>query len=365
LKRILLVFGTRPQFIKLAALSPLLHGRLDTVLVDTGQHYDHDLAGQFVSELEIRNPDVVLDAERLGGVPQIADILLKLEKTVIAKRPDALVCIGDTNSTLAAALTAVKLDVPLVHIEAGERSFRRDGSRVAPWSVPEEANRTLTDAISSLLLCASVRATRNLADENVHGRVEHTGDLMLDLHKRFLDQALAESKVRTEAGLEPGEYYFCTVHRAINTDDGDRLGTIVEALVCLDLPVVLSLHPRTRQALDNHGLTARLQDAPPVRILPPISYMDSIALSHCAKAVLTDSGGITREAFFSGVPVVILDETTAWIDLVESGWAVIAGSDGKAICQGVGRESPSERPPLLGGGNAAELTVSSIEDFLR
>jgi UDP-GlcNAc3NAcA epimerase len=363
-KRVLIVFGTRPQFIKLAALAPLLPGRLDAIVVDTGQHYDRDLAGQFLSELEIAEPDVVLDAERSGGLPQIADILLKLEQTITASEPDAVICIGDTNSTLAAGLTAVKLNVPLIHIEAGERSFRGDGSRIAPWTVPEETNRLLTDAISSLLLCASVRATRNLSSEKVRGESVHTGDLMLDLYIRNLDRALDECSVLAELGLESRGYYFCTVHRAINTDDPIRLKAIVGSLTRMDLPVLLSLHPRTRAVLESHDLLGRLAGDSGITVLPPLCYRDSIALSHEAHCVLTDSGGVTREAFFGGVRSVILDDTTAWLDIVESGWSVLAGANACAIGEGVAQAAPFHMPQIFGDGCAADRTVAAILEFL-
>lgn len=356
----LTVIGTRPQFIKYAALSAGLKRIFSEVLVDTGQHYDRNLSTGLFEQLGIEPPRHSLAVAGEGGLPQIADMLAKLHVLLERERPDVLVCLGDTNSTLAAALAAVKHGVPVAHVEAGERNFTADGTRVAPWTIPEEANRVMVDGVSSLLLCASRRAAENLGAEQVRGQVAHTGDISYDLYLRTVPQALEKAALLGELGLRAGEYCFCTVHRALNTEDGGRLAGIVDALTRLPLPVVLPLHPRTRAALHAYGLYERLEASGRVRLLEPVGYLESVLLSHQAGLVVTDSGGVVREAYFAGVPSVCLDDTTEWIDLVHTGWSALAGADTQAILNAAGAGRPAERPPLFGDGHAVERTLEEL-----
>jgi len=357
--RLLAVIGTRPQFIKYAALAPSLEKAFSTVLVDTGQHYDPELSSQFLDELMIRQPDRVLDV-RHDVVGQLADMIEGVDATIREAAPDVLLCMGDTNSTLAAALAASKNGVPVAHIEAGERNFRKDGSRIPPWSTPEEVNRGMVDQASSLLLCASKRGWKNLVEEGRGEDAVFTGDLMWDLHQRLAGRIVARSDILGRMNISAGEFIYCTMHRAGNTDDPERLEGIVSALESLALPVVFPMHPRTRLRLGEAELLDRLMAAPGVRVTDPIAYGDSLALSHDARCVITDSGGVTREAFFSGVPAVILDENTAWIDIVQSGWADLAGADGESIAAAVDRQPPSSQPDLFGSGRAANLIVEAL-----
>jgi UDP-GlcNAc3NAcA epimerase len=362
---LLAVIGTRPQFIKYAALADALERAFPTVLVDTGQHYDPQLSSLFFEELKIRRPDRVLEAQRDGVAAQLADMIAGLDAVIEESRPAALVCMGDTNSTLAAALAGLKRKLPIAHIEAGERNFRRGGQRIPPWSMPEETNRIMVDQASSLLLCASHRGLENLRSEGRGDEAVFTGDLMRDLHQRVADRIAERSGIVGQLGLHPGEFVYCTVHRAVNTDDCSRLREIVAALERLKVPVVFPVHPRTRRRLEEAGLWERLGDSPGVRVLEPVAYGDSLALSHQACCVITDSGGVTREAFFSGVPSVLLDESTAWIDLVTSGWAVLTGADRQAILAAVDRPIPAERPDIFGDGRAAWRIVDALSAWLR
>jgi UDP-N-acetylglucosamine 2-epimerase (non-hydrolysing)/UDP-GlcNAc3NAcA epimerase len=361
--RLLAVIGTRPQFIKYAALAPTLEGAFSTFLVDTGQHYDPELSSHFLDELTIRRPDRVLDGRRDGVAGQIADMIEGVDSAIGDANPDVLLCMGDTNSTLAACLAGIKNAVPVAHIEAGERNFRRDGTRIPPWSAPEEVNRLMVDQGSSLLLCASRRGLENLVQEGRADDAVFTGDLMWDLHQRVAGRMVAESDILERLGLQPGQFVFCTVHRAGNTDSPDRLERIVAALESLSWPVVIPIHPRTRLRLEQADLYNRLSSAPGVRVIDPIAYGDSVALGHEAHCVITDSGGVTREAFFSGVPSVILDENTAWIDIVRSGWAVLAGADRAVIIEGASRPVPLDRPDLFGDGRAARLIVDALSEW--
>jgi UDP-GlcNAc3NAcA epimerase len=362
---LLVVIGTRPQFIKYAALADTLEGVLPTVLVDTGQHYDPELSTLFLDELRIRRPDRVLEARRDGVAAQLADMIAGLDAVIEESQPTALVCMGDTNSTLAAALAGLKRNLRIAHIEAGERNFRSRGQRIPPWSMPEETNRIMVDQASSLLLCASHRGLENLRSEGRGDEAVFTGDLMHDLHQRVADRIAERSGIAERLALRPGEFVYCTVHRAVNTDDCSRLGEIVAALERLRLPVVFPVHPRTRRRLEEAGLWKRLGDSPRVRVLEPVAYGDSLALTHQAHCVITDSGGVTREAFFSGVPSALLDESTAWIDLVTSGWAVLTGADRQAILEAVDRPVPSERPDIFGNGRAASRIVDALSAWLR
>jgi UDP-GlcNAc3NAcA epimerase len=361
---LLAVIGTRPQFIKYAALADALEGAFPTVLVDTGQHYDPDLSSLFFEELRIRRPDRVLDARQEGVAAQLAHMISGLDAIIQESRPAALVCMGDTNSTLAAALAGLKRALPIAHIEAGERNFRRGGERIPPWSMPEETNRIMVDQASSLLLCASRRGLENLRTEGRGDEAVFTGDLMRDLHQRVVARIAEPSEIVSKLALRPREFVYCTVHRAVNTDDHSRLQEIVAALECLKVPVVFPVHPRTRRRLEEAGLWERLRDTPGLRLLEPMAYGDSLALSHQAHCVITDSGGVTREAFFSGVPSALMDESTAWIDLVTSGWAVLTGADRQAILAAVDRPTPSERPDVFGDGQAAWRIVDALSRWL-
>lgn len=354
------VIGTRPQFIKYAAVAAGIRRTFDEVLVDTGQHYDPRLSTGFLDELGIAPPKYNLRAEASGVLPQIADMLSKLDAVLRDEAAEVLICLGDTNSTLAAALSGVKFGIPVVHIEAGERNFTADGKRVAPTLIPEETNRMMTDLASSVLLCASERAVDNLRQEHAMGKVIFTGDIMYSLHRENLPSILRETRVLDSLGLQPREYYFCTVHRALNTDHRGRLGAIVLALARLDKPVVLPLHPRTDKMLRSFGLMEDVVDSANIRLIDPVGYAESLELNYHAAKVITDSGGVLREAFFNGVPSIYLDDTTEWIDIMYAGWSNIAGADAERILAAAATPAPTVRPPLFGEGDAVMRTEKAL-----
>lgn len=358
--KILTVIGTRPQIIKYAAVSKAIRAHFDEVLVDTGQHYDQRMAGGFYAEFGIPRPDYDLGATQGRVVPQMAAIMTALDEIVERDRPERLVCFGDTNSTLAAALVAVKHGIAIAHVEAGERNFTASGARVHPATIPEETNRVMTDHVSSLLLCVSERAVASLREERVAGTVVRTGDIMYDLHQASRARAGDDRDAPRRLGVEPGGYYFCTFHRAVNTDARERLAAIVEAVLAADAPVLLPLHPRTRKMLLAFGLYDALAASPRVVLCEPVGYADSIALNAHARAVITDSGGVVREAFFNGVMSVFVDDTTEWIDIVDAGWSTFAGADRDRILDGLGRTPPPARPPLFGSGDAVQRTVDAL-----
>jgi UDP-GlcNAc3NAcA epimerase len=364
MKTLLTVIGTRPQFIKLAALARELDQGFRHVVVDTGQHYDHLLAGAFLDEFSLRPPDHVIALDHGHGLLQIAAILEQLHDIIGAVAPDATLCFGDTNSTLAAGIAAVKHGVPLIHMEAGERNVDLNGVRVPPASMPEETNRVVVDHLSSLLLCVSDRSAARLREESVTGRIDVTGDILYDV---FLSRrgALAEDSAWL-AGLSvhPRSYYFATVHRAINTDHKERLAAILRALSRCDAPVVLPLHPRTARMMDSFGLSRGYESHPVLRLIPPVNHLQSLTLASRARAVLTDSGGVMREAYFLRVPSVCLDDTTAWIDICQAGWSRLAGADEAAIHAALAAPVPAHHPPLFGHGDAVSRTLTSLRDVL-
>ncbi|HEX5468548.1 MAG TPA: UDP-N-acetylglucosamine 2-epimerase (non-hydrolyzing) [Gaiellaceae bacterium] len=346
--RILSVVGNRPQFIKSAPLSLALRNRAEEIVLHTGQHYDHELSQVFFDELGLAPPKHRLEAGSGSHGQQTARMLPGIEDAVVEEQPDLVLVYGDTNSTLAGALAAAKLRVPLAHVEAGLRSFDR--------TMPEEVNRALVDRISDLLFAPSGIAVANLEAEGITSGVHEVGDVMLDANLRLAPVARRRSRALEIVGVEPGGYVLVTVHREANTRAA-ALGRIVEALNALEEPVVFPLHPRTAAAIDEHGLSLGGHVHP----RPPAGYLDFAALASQARVVLTDSGGVQKEAYWYAVPCVTLRENTEWVETVEAGWNRLAGTDPSAIAAAVGEAAPAdEHPPLYGDGHAADLIADVI-----
>jgi len=351
--RVLTVVGNRPQFIKAAAVSGPLRERHEEILVHTGQHYDETLSRVFFTELGLERPDRELGIGGGSNTSQTARMLAALEPLVRELRPDAALVYGDTNSTLAGALAAAQARVPLVHVEAGMRSF--------DWSMPEELNRVLCDHASDLLLCPSDSAAANLAAESVRGRVEVVGDVMVDVALRWQPSARANTAVPAGYGLAPGEYLLLTAHRAGNVDDPRRLRALMTLIQALPAPVLFPLHPRTRERLEQAGLLDALVASDGVQLTEPLGYAEFSALVCQARAVLTDSGGVQKEAYFAGVPCVTLRANTEWVETVEAGWNTLVDLDAEAAVAALERTPPRERPELYGDGHAAERCVEAID----
>ena len=348
--KVLTVVGNRPQFVKAAAVSHRLRAVAVEVLVHTGQHYDEALSRVFFEELDLPAPEHMLGIGGGTNTEQTARMLEALAPLLAAEEPDAVLVYGDTNSTLAGALAGAQANVPVVHVEAGMRSYDR--------SMPEELNRVLTDHASSLLLCSSERSAQRLRDEQVHGDVVVVGDVMVDIAMLLAPRARAETAPLQAAGVEPGGYVLATAHRAGNVDDPARLGQLVELLQAVPDPVVLPLHPRTRARAAAAGLLASLDGS--VRVVDPLGYLEFTALLLHARAVLTDSGGVQKEAYLAGVPCVTLRETTEWTETVEAGWNILVGLDTAAALDALARRPPPERPPLYGDGRAGERVVEVL-----
>jgi UDP-GlcNAc3NAcA epimerase len=352
--RIVTVVGNRPQFVKAAAVSRLLRERVDELIVHTGQHYDDELSRVFFEELSVPAPDRELDAGGGTNTAQTARILAALEPVLEELSPALVLVYGDTNSTLAGALAASQAGIPTGHVEAGMRSFDR--------LMPEELNRVLTDHASELLLCSTETAMLNLEREGVRGESHLVGDVMADVSLAFRDIAEERSEILDELGLEPGSYLAVTAHRAGNVDRPDRLEALVELLEALPAPVVLPLHPRTRERLMAAGLMDRLDR---IKVVPPLGYLDFMKLARHAHAVLTDSGGVQKEAYLLGVPCVTLRDTTEWVETVETGWNTLVDLDPAAALAALERRPPADRPELYGGGHAAERVCEVLAAYTQ
>ncbi len=350
--RIVTIIGNRPQFVKAAAVSRLLRERHEELIVHTGQHHDDELSRVFFEELDIPAPDRQLGAASGTNTEQTARILGALEPELRDLRPGLVLVYGDTNSTLAGALAAAQAGIPVGHVESGMRSFDR--------SMPEELNRVLTDHASDLLLCSTQTAMDNLAREGVRGETHLVGDVMADVSVAFREIAGERSTIAADLGLEPGGYLVVTAHRAGNVDDPARLERLVGLIEALPQPVVFPLHPRTRARLEAAGLLERLAG---VTLVAPLGYLDFLELARHARAILTDSGGVQKEAYLLGVPCVTLRDTTEWVETVEVGWNVLVDLDREAALAALGRTPPAERPELYGGGRAAERVRDAVSAY--
>ncbi|HEX3510203.1 MAG TPA: UDP-N-acetylglucosamine 2-epimerase (non-hydrolyzing) [Solirubrobacteraceae bacterium] len=351
--KILTVVGNRPQFIKAAAVSGLLRERHEEVLVHTGQHYDDALSSVFFSELGLARPDRELGVGGGTNTSQTARMLAALEPLIDGLAPAAALVYGDTNSTLAGALAAAQGSVPIVHVEAGMRSFDR--------SMPEELNRVLADHCAELLLCPSETAAANLRREGISAGVHVVGDVMVDVALRLQPAARAAAETVRQHGVEPGSYLLVTAHRAGNVDDPERLRMLVDLIEALPQKVVLPMHPRTRRRLEDAGLLLGLERSEQVVIAAPLGYIEFAALLCNARAVLTDSGGVQKEAYLAGVPCVTLRANTEWVETVAGGWNTLVDLDAHAALAALARPVPQERPPLYGDGRAAERCVEAID----
>ena len=354
--KIVTIVGTRPQFIKAAPVSRAIqkHNRegsgnqITEVIVHTGQHYDDKMSASFFRDLDLPDPHVNLD---VGSGPhgwQTAQMLMRIEEVLMAQKPDMVMVYGDTNSTLAGALAAVKLHIPVAHVEAGLRSFNRE--------MPEEHNRVVSDHLSDLLFCPTQAAIKNLQREGITKGVHCVGDVMYDSVLFNIHLAEKRSHILKQYNLKPKSYALATVHRAENTDEPERLKAILHALEEITsngLPVILPLHPRTRNKISDFNLSHNS-----LQLIDPVSYLDMLVLEKQAKIILTDSGGVQKEAYWFKVPCVTLRNETEWLETVESGWNVIVGSESMSIIKAVEQaQSGSIHQNAYGDGLAAERIV--------
>jgi UDP-N-acetylglucosamine 2-epimerase (non-hydrolysing)/UDP-GlcNAc3NAcA epimerase len=350
--KILTVVGNRPQFIKAAAVSGPLRAEHEEVLVHTGQHYDDSLSRVFFVELGLARPDRELGIGGGSNESQTTRMLSALDGLIPEVAPDAILVYGDTNSTLAGAQAGAHAQVPVVHVEAGMRSF--------DLTMPEERNRIATDRLSELLLCSSATAAGNLRAEAISGRVEVVGDVMVDVALRWQPAARERTEVAEDLGVQPHEYLLVTSHRAGNVDDPTRLTKLVKLLRALPAPVVFPVHPRTRARLQAMGSWDELTEMQGMHVTGPLGYAEFTALLCGARAMLTDSGGVQKEAYLAGVPCVTLRANTEWTETVENGWNTLVDLDVGAALAALERKPPTEHPALYGDGHAAERCVEAI-----
>jgi len=351
--RVASIVGARPQFIKLAPVSCALRQCYEEIIIHTGQHYDYEMSALFFEELTIPTPDYHLGIGSGSHGKQTGRMLEAIEQVLMKERPDWVIVYGDTNSTLAGALAAAKLQIPLAHVEAGLRSFNR--------TMPEEINRVVTDHLSHRLFCPTETARRHANSEGIAQGVEVVGDVMYDM----LLQVQPKLAQRTERllrtfHLATQSYALVTVHRAVNADNPEAMRGIANGLNRLEMPVIFPVHPRTRARLEHYDIRWERH----VQLIEPIGYLDMMALGRKAYRILTDSGGLQKEAFLLRVPCVTLREETEWVETVEAGWNILAGTRGEGIVKAVGRPTP-ELPKCnpFGEGNAAQRIACSLTDL--
>lgn len=359
--KLVTIVGARPQFIKAAAVSREIskHKDMCEIIVHTGQHFDTNMSDVFFDEMQIPKPDYFLDINSVGHGAMTGRMLEKIEEILLKEQPDWVMVYGDTNSTLAGALAAKKLHINVAHVEAGLRSFN--------MRMPEEINRILTDRISDLLLCPTDAAVSNLTKEGFHAfsaSIVKCGDVMQDAALFYSTLAAEKSSIVDKLGLKEQSFALCTVHRAENTDDPERLYNIFNALhnISKEMSVVLPLHPRTRKKLIDSGISL-LDLSSTIHCIDPVGYFDMIQLLEHTQIVLTDSGGLQKEAFFFGKPCVTLRDETEWVELVEGDYNILAGADINRIFDGfkiMRSATPDYQVNLYGNGKASSSIVSNL-----
>ncbi|MBW7847357.1 MAG: UDP-N-acetylglucosamine 2-epimerase (non-hydrolyzing) [Bacteroidales bacterium] len=362
MKKIVTIVGARPQFVKAAVMSRLLRSaewndRFSEVLIHTGQHYDDSMSGVFFRELDLPNPDLHLQVESGGHGRMTGSMLLRIEEALEEQKPDLVLVYGDTNSTLAGALAAAKMGIPVAHVEAGLRSYNK--------GMPEEINRLLTDNISDWLFCPTQTAVSNLEKENIRKGVYLTGDIMFDAIL-FYQEKLQQSnphQLLQSIGLndrfteEP--FLLATIHRASNTDDPAKLSAIMQALGRSRQRIMLPLHPRTRKMLRQHQIQVQSN----VRITEPAGYLTMLLLENRCQAIVTDSGGVQKEAYFMQKPCITLRDETEWTETVESGWNTLAGTEPEKILTAIQQlHKPNRYPAFYGDGQSAEKMLKALLD---
>jgi UDP-GlcNAc3NAcA epimerase len=363
MKKVLIVVGARPQFIKAAPVckSLKLSRNLAPVMVHTGQHYDSNMSKVFFEDLEISEPKYNLGVGSGGHALQTGEVMKRLEPVLEGESPDVVMVFGDTNSTLAGALTAAKLQIPVAHVEAGLRSFNR--------KMPEEINRVLTDHISSLLFCPTTSAVRNLENEGIKNNVFNVGDVMYDAALDFGQKAEKWSHILRDLKLEPKKYALATIHRAENTDHRQRLFNILSALdaTAREMPLVLPLHPRARKMVEHFKLEILLES---LKVIDPVGFLDMVCLERNARLIATDSGGVQKEAYFYRVPCATLRDETEWVETVEAKWNVLARPDDssgmlvRTIREAVEYSGTRLDIKEYGNGEASRDVVEKLEEYL-
>jgi len=354
-KKICTVVGARPQFVKAGLISKELAGKCREVLIHTGQHYDQQMSDVFFNDLDLKKPTYNLNIGSGQHGVQTGKMLQKIEAVLIKEKPDLALVYGDTNSTIAGALAAVKLGIPLAHVEAGLRSFNTQ--------MPEEINRVLTDRLSKLLFCPTETAVQNLKKENIKAGVHNVGDVMYDLALIYGQIAEKRSTILTKLDLVPNSYSLLTVHRAINTDDPATLQRLLATLASTGKKMVFPIHPRTKKALSQLNLSAKVKSLikQNIMIIDPLGYIDMVKLEKNARFIVTDSGGVQKEAYFFAVPCITLRNETEWGETLRGGWNTLVGSDASKISRALGGAKKRQKQvKYYGNGKAHQKIVKII-----
>ncbi len=359
--KVLTVVGTRPQFVKATPLSIALavHPYLEEVMVHTGQHYDYNLSQIFFEELGLPTPRYNLEVGSGRPVVQFAQIILKLDAVLALEKPDMVIVFGDTNSTSAAAVAAVKNNIPLAHIEAGLREWNK--------MIPEEINKLLTDAVTDLYFCPTKTGVKNLKKAGITKNVFLTGDIGIDLLTHNVLKIKDNIDILNKLKVKPKEYFFFTCHRTANTDDAEKLKRILSVFEYIEQPIVFPIHPRTKAKIEEFGFLNMLEKNN-VLTINPLGFWDTQALIHHSKMVLTDSGGIVKESYFHKVPCIIMDNQIEWVEAVKEGWCKLTGASTLKIIEAIKHfqlfQSKLKQSHFLGNGMAAQKIVNAIFSFL-
>lgn len=351
--KVLTILGARPQFIKAAAVSRVIRQEVTELIVHTGQHYDANMSDIFFEELNIPKPDYHLGIGSGNHGKQTGEMLAKIEEIILKENPDFLLVYGDTNSTLAGALAAAKLHIPIVHIEAGLRSFN--------MRMPEEVNRILTDHVSTLLLCPTETAIQNLTNENISAGVYNIGDVMYDAVLYNKELAKTTSTILEKEKLTAKDYLLITIHRAENTDDVERMKSILEAFSQIEDKKVWPIHPRTKKKLEDYGF--KLDEIPNLQVIDPVGYLDMLSLETNAKKIVTDSGGVQKEAYFAEVPCVTVRDQTEWVETLIEDANILTGTDTNKIVDAVKKEVNPSYTPVFGDGKTSEKVLALLKEY--
>ena len=347
------IVGARPNFIKLAPLSREIRKEFDEIVIHTGQHYDYAMNKIFFDELAIPEPDYHLEVGSGTHGFQTGEMLKKIEEILLKENPDIVLVFGDTNTTLAGAMAATKAHIPVAHVESGLRSFDR--------RMPEEINRVLTDHCSDMLFCPTDVAVENLRKEGVTRGVYHTGDVMVDAIKDHVKMASIKSDIFNELGISSKEYFLATLHRAENTDDPATLKRLVQTFSEIE-GLVLPCHPRTEKYLKSYGLWDELNER--VQVIKPVGYFDMLTLEMGASKILTDSGGVQKEAYILGIPCITLRNSTEWVETVTDGWNVLAGTEKESILRALRELKPvSQLRNVYGAGDASNQIRERLAEY--
>ena len=352
--KILSIVGARPQFIKAASLSKELRKHFKEVLVHTGQHYDNEMSPIFFKELSIPKPDYNLGVGSGLHGEQTGKMLIEIEKVLLKENPDLVLVYGDTNSTIAGSLAAAKLHIKIGHVEAGLRSYNRE--------MPEEINRVVTDHLSDLLFCPTRTAVDNLKKEGITKGVYLTGDVMYDAILENLKAAKTKSEILQKLNIKPKSYIYATVHRAENTDKENNLRDIIEAFSKTRETIILPIHPRTKKMLDKFNLVMPEN----VKVIDPVGYLDSLSLMSNARKIVTDSGGVQKEAYFLKIPCLTLRNKTEWVETVQDGWNTLTGASKEKILEAINEFEPKKaQSQHFGKGDAVQKIIDTIEEYFQ